>query len=153
VLHYQHLDRSRGGPRRSFLIDAGAQFRGYAADITRTYSTDDAGFGALVGAMDVVQQKLCAAIRGGTDYRDVHLLAHRLIAGLLRDAGVIDCEPETAVASGLSSVFFPHGIGHLLGLQVHDVAGLARDASGAEIRAQRAIPTCGSPARSSPVSW
>ncbi len=43
VLHYQHLAHERGGPRRSFLIDAGAQFRGYAADITRTYATERRG--------------------------------------------------------------------------------------------------------------
>jgi Xaa-Pro dipeptidase len=133
VLHYQHLGRQRGGERRSFLIDAGAQFRGYAADITRTYAASDGEFKALVDGMDAVQLQLCGAIRSGTDYRDVHLLAHRLIATLLRDAGVVDCEPDEAVANGLSGVFFPHGIGHLLGLQVHDVAGLARDASGAQI--------------------
>jgi Xaa-Pro dipeptidase len=133
VLHYQHLGRERGGPRRSFLIDAGAQFRGYASDITRTYAGTDGEFEALVAGMDVVQLKLCDAIRSGTDYRDVHLLAHRLIAGLLGDAGIIDCGADDAVATGLSSVFFPHGIGHLLGLQVHDVSGLARDASGGEI--------------------
>jgi Xaa-Pro dipeptidase len=133
VLHYQQLARDRGGPRRSFLIDAGAQFRGYAADITRTYAAGDGEFASLVTAMDGVQKRICAAIRRGTDYREVHLLAHRLVAGLLRDAGVIDCEPDTAVATGLSGVFFPHGIGHLLGLQVHDVAGLAADESGAEI--------------------
>ncbi|NJD31454.1 MAG: Xaa-Pro dipeptidase [Gammaproteobacteria bacterium] len=133
VLHYQHLRRERGVPRRSFLIDAGAQFRGYAADITRTYAADDGDFAGLVAGMDALQLELCAAIRSGTDYRDVHLLAHRLIAGLLRSAGIIDGDPDEAVATGLSSVFFPHGIGHLLGLQVHDVAGLARDASGGEI--------------------
>jgi Xaa-Pro dipeptidase len=133
VLHYQHLDRSRAGARRSFLIDAGAQFRGYAADITRTYAAEDGEFAALVRGMDALQLRLCAAVTSGTDYREIHLTAHRLIAGLLRDAGVIDCGQDEAVATGLSSVFFPHGIGHLLGLQVHDVAGLARDASGAEI--------------------
>jgi Xaa-Pro dipeptidase len=133
VLHYQHLDRERGGPRRSFLIDAGAQFRGYAADITRTYAAAEGEFAVLVAGMDAVQRQLCDAIRSQTDYRDVHLLAHRLIAGLLRDSGIVQCDPDEAVASGLSGVFFPHGIGHLLGLQVHDVAGLARDASGAEI--------------------
>ncbi len=132
VLHYQHLGREHG-PRRSFLIDAGAQFRGYAADITRTYSANDDEFAGLVAAMDAVQLELCDAVRSGTDYRDVHLLAHRLIAGLLREAGITDCPAEEAVASGLSAVFFPHGIGHLLGLQVHDVAGLARDAAGGEI--------------------
>jgi Xaa-Pro dipeptidase len=133
VLHYQELQRVRAVPRRSFLIDAGAQVRGYASDITRTYGDGDAGFGALVDAMDQAQQTLCAAIRAGTDYREVHLQAHWLIAGVLQQAGVISCSAETALAEGVSSVFFPHGIGHLLGLQVHDVAGFARDVSGAEI--------------------
>jgi len=133
VLHYQHLDQRRGVVRRSFLIDAGAQFRGYAADITRTYAADRGEFAELVRGMDALQLELCAAVTSGTDYRDIHLLAHRGIARLLGDAGIIDCGPDEAVESGLSSVFFPHGIGHLLGLQVHDVAGLAGDASGTEI--------------------
>ena len=133
VLHYQQLQRSRDVPRRSFLIDAGAQVRGYASDITRTYGDGDAEFGALVEAMDGAQQALCAAIRAGTDYREVHLQAHWLIAGVLQRAGIVSCSAETAVAEGVSSVFFPHGIGHLLGLQVHDVAGFAKDPSGAEI--------------------
>jgi Xaa-Pro dipeptidase len=133
VLHYQHLDRHAGGPRRSFLIDAGAQFRGYAADITRTYAAEDGEFASLVTGMDALQLRLCAAVTNGTDYRDIHLLAHREIAGLMRDAGIVGCGPDEALATGVSSVFFPHGIGHLLGLQVHDVAGLAGDPSGAEI--------------------
>jgi Xaa-Pro dipeptidase len=132
VLHYQHLGQERG-PRHSFLIDAGAEFRGYAADITRTHAAQDGEFATLIDAMDSLQLRLCDAIRGGTDYRDVHLLAHRLIGGLLGEAGIIDCPADEAVATGLTSVFFPHGIGHLLGLQVHDVAGLARDATGGEI--------------------
>jgi Xaa-Pro dipeptidase len=133
VLHYQRLDQRRDGARRSFLIDAGAQFRGYAADITRTYAAGDGEFADLVLGMDSLQIELCAAVTSGRDYRDIHLLAHRRIAGLLGDAGIIDCGPDEAVESGLSSVFFPHGVGHLLGLQVHDIAGLAQDASGAEI--------------------
>ena len=133
VLHYQELQRARDVPRRSFLIDAGAQVRGYASDITRTYGDGDAEFGALIAAMEQAQQALCAAIRAGTDYREVHLQAHWLIAGVLREAGLISCSTEAALAEGVSSVFFPHGIGHLLGLQVHDVAGFSRDVSGAEI--------------------
>ena len=113
VLHYQHLAHERGGPRRSFLIDAGAQFRGYAADITRTYSATDGEFADLVRGMDELQLVLRSAIRSQADYREIHLLAHRLIAGLLLDAGIIDGDADDAVASGLSSVFFPHGIGHL----------------------------------------
>jgi Xaa-Pro dipeptidase len=130
VLHYQHMDRRRDRPRRSFLIDAGAQFRGYASDITRTWSGGDAGFSALVKSMDALQRRLCAGIRAGRDYRDVHLEAHREIGGLLVDAGIVRCDADTAVAERVTSVFFPHGIGHLLGLQVHDVAGLAADAEG-----------------------
>ena len=130
VLHYQALDRRRDVPRRSFLIDAGAQFRGYAADITRTWPGRDAEFAGLVSAMDDLQQELCAGVVPGRDYRDLHLEAHRRIGALLADAGIVRCDAATAVAERVTSVFFPHGIGHLLGLQVHDVAGLAADAAG-----------------------
>jgi Xaa-Pro dipeptidase len=133
VLHYQHLDRRRGRPRRSFLIDAGTEFRGYACDITRTYSAADDEFAALIAGMEALQMELCGAVRSGTDYRDLHLRAHRLIGELLHQAGVIDCSAESAVETGTTGVFFPHGIGHLLGLQVHDVAGLAAEPKGGEI--------------------
>jgi Xaa-Pro dipeptidase len=124
VLHYQHQARRKPERVHSLLIDAGAQFAGYACDITRTYSTRDDQFAAMIASMDSLQQALCDEVRAGVDYADIHLSAHSRIAGLLRESGLIDVGPDEAVASGLSSVFFPHGIGHLLGLQVHDVAGL-----------------------------
>jgi Xaa-Pro dipeptidase len=134
ILHYTTLGRSREVPRPTFLIDAGAQFRGYASDITRTHVANrgaDATYLQLMAAMERLQLELCAAVKPGVDYRDIHLLAHRLIAGALVEAGVIKgCSAEDASANGVSHVFFPHGIGHLLGLQVHDVAGLAADDSG-----------------------
>ena len=133
ILHNHHRSRHRDVPHRSFLIDAGAEFRGYACDIKRTYSGGDPGFMDMIGAMDTAQLRLCDAVRSGSDYRDVHLLAHRFVSEVLRDAEIIHCSADTAVATGVSSVFLPHGIGHLLGLQVHDVAGLARDACGGEI--------------------
>jgi Xaa-Pro dipeptidase len=52
---------------------------------------------------------------------------------VLREADLIRCEPEEAVASGVTRVFLPHGIGHLLGLEVHDVGGFMRSAEGGEI--------------------
>ena len=133
ILHNHHRSRERDVPRRSMLIDAGAEFRGYASDITRTYAGGDLAFEQLIASLDAAQQRICAAVKPGTDYRDVHLLAHRLVAGLLHDVGVIRCDADTAVANGVSAVFLPHGIGHLLGLQVHDVAGFAQDAQGGEI--------------------
>jgi Xaa-Pro dipeptidase len=134
ILHYTTLGRRRDVPRPSFLIDAGAQCRGYASDITRTYAAKsgvDPQFVELLDAVEVLQQELCDAVRPGVDYREIHLLAHRRIAEALCRLGiVVGCTPEDAVQNGLSGVFFPHGIGHLLGLQVHDVAGLAADDAG-----------------------
>jgi Xaa-Pro dipeptidase len=82
--------------------------------------------------MDGLQQQLCAGIVPGRDYREVHLEAHLAIGGLLHAAGIVRCDAEAAVAERVTSVFFPHGVGHLLGLQVHDVAGLAADARGTQ---------------------
>lgn len=123
TLHYQQLDRQNPAQRRSLLIDAGAGFRGYGSDITRTYGNGQATFEALLRGMDTLQQTLCAAVRPGLDWRDLHLHAHLLIAELLAAHDIIKADPQQALDSGLSAVFLPHGLGHLLGLQVHDVAG------------------------------
>jgi Xaa-Pro dipeptidase len=123
TLHYQQLERTAPASPTSLLIDAGAASRGYASDITRTYAAHDGEFATLVAGMEQLQQSLCAAVRPGIDWRDLHLTAHRLLAELLRDAGILRVDPDAALDADLSSVFLPHGLGHLLGLQVHDVAG------------------------------
>jgi Xaa-Pro dipeptidase len=133
VLHYQVLNRMAPAERHSLLIDAGAEFAGYASDITRTHSHRDADFRALIGRMDAMQQRLCGQVRAGVDWRNVHLAAHELAAGVLRDADLIRCSAEEAVATGVTSVFLPHGIGHLLGLEVHDVGGWFLSPEGGEI--------------------
>jgi Xaa-Pro dipeptidase len=86
-----------------------------------------------VSRMDDVQQSLCSSVHAGVDWRDIHLSSHRLVSELLHDADIIKCDADEAVETGVSSVFLPHGIGHLLGLQVHDVGGLMRSAEGGEI--------------------
>jgi len=63
----------------------------------------------------------------------VHLEAHRRTAAVLREADLIRCGAEEAVAAGVTSVFLPHGIGHLLGLEVHDVGGFMLNPDGGEI--------------------
>jgi Xaa-Pro dipeptidase len=130
VLHYQVLDRARPAGVRSFLIDAGAQHAGYACDITRTYAAEDGEFLYLIRSVDSVQQKLADRVRPGVDYRDIHLEAHRSLAGVLVRHGIVRGSAEAAVESGVTSVFFPHGIGHLLGLMVHDAAGFAAGPDG-----------------------
>ena len=133
VLHYQVLEKRAPAQRFSLLIDAGCEYGGYASDITRTHANGDADFAALIERMDRMQQSLCAGVRAGVDWRDVHLKAHELTAQLLREADIVRCSPAEAVASGVSSVFLPHGIGHLLGLEVHDVGGFMRSPEGGEI--------------------
>jgi Xaa-Pro dipeptidase len=130
VLHYQVLDRQRPTRAQSFLIDAGAQYAGYACDITRTYAAEPGEFLDLIRAVDAAQQQLVDRVRPGTDYRDIHLEAHRAIAGILVSQGLVTGSAEEAVETGLTSVFFPHGIGHLLGLMVHDAAGFAAGPAG-----------------------
>jgi Xaa-Pro dipeptidase len=125
VLHYQVLDRARPAGVKSFLIDAGAQHAGYACDITRTYAADGGEFLDLIRSVDSVQQKLADRVRPGVDYRDIHLEAHRSLGNVLVKHGIVTGSAEAAVEEGLTSVFFPHGIGHLLGIMVHDASGFA----------------------------
>jgi Xaa-Pro dipeptidase len=132
VLHYQNLERVPPAPLRSLLIDAGAQFRGYAADITRTHAAGPGLFADLIDALNEAQLKLCSEIVAGRDYRDVHLSAHRVLGDVLQAIGLTRLPGEAAVQAGVTGVFFPHGIGHLLGLQVHDVGGVMADAKGSE---------------------
>jgi Xaa-Pro dipeptidase len=134
VLHYTELGRLPPTPVRSFLIDAGGSHGGYACDITRTYSADPGDeFQALIDAVDVAQQAMCAQVRAGFDYRQLHLDAHLALAGILQDFGIIKVSPQAALDTGVSAAFFPHGIGHGIGLQVHDVAGFAASDAGGTI--------------------
>jgi Xaa-Pro dipeptidase len=133
VLHYQVLEKVSPAERHSLLIDAGAEFAGYASDITRTYSREDAGFRALIERLDRMQQTLCRGVRAGVDWREVHARAHQLTGELLRDADLTRCSADEAVAAGVTRVFLPHGIGHLLGLNVHDVGGFMISADAGEL--------------------
>lgn len=134
VLHYTDLNRAPPAHSNSLVIDAGASFHGYAADITRSYASKQASeFQALVDAVDSAQKGFVEKVQNGTNYADLHVRAHHVLAGILRDQGFIRMSAEAAVASGVSSVFFPHGLGHPIGLQVHDVGGFQKDESGGTI--------------------
>ncbi|MBN8923062.1 MAG: Xaa-Pro dipeptidase [Rhodanobacter sp. 68-29] len=134
VLHYMHFDRTPPAEHRSFLIDAGASCAGYASDITRTWAGTGAGeFQALIASMDAAQQGFAAKVRAGQSYPDLHIHAHHVIAGVLREHGFIRMSAESAVESGVTAAFFPHGLGHPIGLQVHDVAGFQESERGGSI--------------------
>lgn len=133
VLHYQYQDHAKPASSRSFLIDAGARCHGYSSDITRTYSNSDERFQALIDGVEAAQLALVDQVRDGCDYRDIHLNTHQRLAGMLHELDVVKMTPEAQVESGVSSIFFPHGVGHLIGLQVHDVAGFAATDAGGTV--------------------
>lgn len=133
VLHYTDRERLPPKPLRSFLIDAGASHAGYACDITRTYSAADDDFQALINAVDAAQRRMCNEVRAGTDYRQLHVNAHHKLAEVLKEFNIINVAADVAVETGITNAFFPHGIGHGIGLQVHDVAGFAESERGGRI--------------------
>jgi Xaa-Pro dipeptidase len=131
TLHYYHHGRHKPEQIHSFLIDAGGSYNGYASDITRTYSAQNDEFQELIGAMDAMELGLVDMIRPSVNYPDVHFAAHRGVAEILVRFGFVkDIDADGVVERRISSTFLPHGVGHLLGLQVHDVGGFMADRAG-----------------------
>ncbi|QJQ96648.1 MULTISPECIES: Xaa-Pro dipeptidase [Halomonadaceae] len=125
VLHYQHYASEAAAKRHAMLIDAGYRFRGYGADISRTWTGPDAvaPFAVLVEELERIKYRLIALLRPGLSFVEVHDRMHAMLGELLVDQGLVHCSAEAAVSQGITRAFCPHGVGHLLGLQVHDVAG------------------------------
>ena len=140
VLHYTDLDQAPPARFHSFLIDAGAQVHGYAADITRTYSYDDQRFQDLIDRMDSLQRTIVDRVEAGLDYRELHIDTHRMLAEVLVDAELASGSPETLLENGVTTAFFPHGLGHLLGIQVHDVGGFMANESDGTIETPEGHP-------------
>jgi Xaa-Pro aminopeptidase len=125
VLHFMPTDRPLVNGEL-VLIDAGADYRQYASDITRTYpvggqlSASQEELHAVVHAAERAAIERCVP---GTEWLDVHMTAAQVIAEGLVAFGVLRGEPSRLVESGAVWLFFPHGIGHLVGLGVRDAHG------------------------------
>jgi Xaa-Pro dipeptidase len=130
ILHYTECEAKAPSQIKSFLIDAGVSCHGYHSDITRTYAYQKDEFADLIDAMEAMQLACIDSIEIGQPYIELHHQAHLSIAEIVRRFGFVDMSAESMVENGISGVFFPHGLGHLLGLQVHDVGGQFADASG-----------------------
>jgi len=133
ILHYQSKRTEPPRPGDVLLIDAGGVHHGYASDITRTYAGANAHpvFRAALDRMEALQLELVAMVGPGQPYVDVHARAHAGVAEILADVGVVKTRAGEALARRLTLPFLPHGVGHHLGLQVHDVGGRQIDARGA----------------------
>ena len=142
TLHYQHRDRHRlpAGERHSLLLDAGCDHAGYASDITRTYAARRGEFAGMVRDMDKAQQRLCTLVRPGIAFPELQLAAHAEIAGLLAQWDLVRMTPEQMVSQRVTDCFLPHGLGHLLGLQVHDVGGGLASRRGGELKRPKRFP-------------
>ncbi|MEL6771825.1 MAG: aminopeptidase P family protein [Bacteroidota bacterium] len=123
------------------LADAGAVApSGYAADITRTFPADGVFSEPqrlIYQAVLDAQTAALAAIRPGVPFRDVHLVAARRLAQALTALGLMRGDPEQAVAAGAHALFFPHGLGHMMGFDVHDMEALGEDYVGYDAEVTR----------------
>lgn len=131
ILHYMHYDAKRPEHHRTFLIDAGARYNSYDADITRTYAFDkNCEFAELIETMEKLHLNVVDRVKPGQAYVDLHIDTHLEIAKVLNQFKICDMSPESMLESGVTRTFFPHGLGHQIGLQVHDVGGHQSNADG-----------------------
>jgi Xaa-Pro dipeptidase len=130
VLHHVRYRRQPpAGQARSLLLDAGATCMGYASDITRTAVKGEGAslFAELIRRIEALQAAVIQRIEPGLAFEDLHDHAHQLLAPILRDLGIASASEDELVASGATRHFLPHGLGHSLGIQVHDVGCRPRE--------------------------
>ncbi|HEY2031458.1 MAG TPA: M24 family metallopeptidase, partial [Myxococcales bacterium] len=124
TLHHITYDK-HAHPAMSMLVDAGATFCGYGSDVTRTWvkGGGEAGavFAGIVERMEALQQRMCALVKPGVHYEELHDESHRQVATIIREVGLSRLSEAELVAKKVTRAFYPHGLGHSLGVQVHDV--------------------------------
>lgn len=111
--------------RRS-LFDMGGNYAGYAADITCSFPANGkftADQKIIYNAVLAARDAVIAAIKPGVSWSDMHLLANRVMLQAMKDADLLQGDIEDMIKAGINAVFQPHGLGHFLGLDVHDVGG------------------------------
>ena len=135
VLHYQHKSRTRVPNAQLLLIDAGSRINGYGSDITRTTPSQHCHpvMDSLITGMEALELEIVASVKPGVAYPALHDQAIAGVASLLVEHGIAKVAKSELIERRLAHAFMPHGVGHLLGIQVHDVGGHQRNASGGRI--------------------
>lgn len=126
ILH-AHPTSKVVNPGDFILIDAGADIQDYCVDITRMFAADGKMNDRQKKIYDTVMAAQTSSInmmKPGVEWKEVHLASGREIARGLREIGVLNCSVDEALESLAVSVFFPHGVGHMVGLKVRDVGGM-----------------------------
>lgn len=129
TLHYVHNDMPLKG-RLNLLLDAGCEYNCYCADITRTFPLDGKFTKESKEVYDLVlhmQSECMKIIKAGVLWEDVHMRAHHLAAEGLQQLGIFlkNLSLDDIMKSHITTRFFPHGLGHYLGMDTHDVGGNA----------------------------
>jgi Xaa-Pro aminopeptidase len=130
TLHnHQHVNILKTG--RMMVTDAGAETDlHYASDITRTTPVGGRFSQLQKDIYEIVLKANSDAIdatRPGLSNRDLHFMACKILASGLKDLGLMKGNIDEAVAAGAHALFMPHGLGHMMGLDVHDMEGLGED--------------------------
>lgn len=129
TLHYVHNDLPLTD-KLNMLMDCGAEYNCYCADITRTFPLNGRFSKESREIYDLVlrmQTECMGMIRAGVLWEDVHMRAHAIAAAGLRDLGIFksSLSVEQILDSKVTTRFFPHGLGHYLGMDTHDTGGNA----------------------------
>ena len=132
VLHYQQKNKNRPNISKVLLIDAGCRVNGYSSDVTRTSAkrTVNETFKELLAGMEIIEQELVLLLKPSIAYPEIHLTALKKIGQLLIDLAICGGTADELLENEIPQLFMPHGVGHLLGIQVHDVGGHQQNISG-----------------------
>ncbi len=125
ILHYVENNRQiKEGDL--FLIDAGYECNGYASDVTRTYPASGEFNNVQAQVYEAVleaQKQVIESSRPDVKMEDLHILAARVMMQGLKDAGIVSGDIDDLMEKDIFALFFPHGLGHFIGLDTHDVGG------------------------------
>ncbi|HHS12268.1 MAG TPA: aminopeptidase P family protein [bacterium] len=126
--HHHHHIMEEG---QLLVLDSGAESPGhYASDITRTIPVSGSFSPEQRAIYEIclkANEKAIDMMKPGVPFREVHLRAATIIAGGMKDLGFMKGDTDEAVAAGAHALFFPHGLGHMMGLDVHDMENLGED--------------------------
>lgn len=126
TLHYQDNDQPLAG-RSNMLVDAAAEWECYCSDVTRTFPLSKDGFDQESESIYIIVQSMQDAcfkmLHAGVQWEDVHVKAHEVAVEGLLALGLLKGDKSEIMKARTSVAFFPHGLGHYLGLDTHDCGG------------------------------
>ena len=140
ILHYvdystQEIDS------KSFLLDAGASYNGYHADITRTFVKEGhEEFNTLIKAINDSNLNIISKIKVGMNYEELQEQMHKDLAVILENFNFMNISSDEIYQKGYTKLFSPAGVGHYIGLQVHDIGNFMSDSSGTMIPRSKEHP-------------